>query len=291
MFLTNTKALKNDARITPDPSTGWKMLYESEVKWHEIEMAMIKCEHSAIVNENVVLYNEGVAEYKEKAKKWFAFIRQEFLRYLDKVIDTWVNLQNKVRTWFFDEDAANKRIDKLESDAEVKIPARTAAFLQSGIDFAAKGIRTFKNDVDKSVKLIHDAMKKGKGMSTAQSEYKKAGEYTQDNFLDAIERKAGSGDVPFNANEAKAWLKKAVTFIKNDRINAVKALQYARNAFVKVMNECLKHEDTDADDLSDMRTAINGFRKNVNEYITLINKATNATMSIIKKLKAYGTKK
>lgn len=100
--------LNQERQYSPDASTGFQLLYESEVLWNRYEMDMMCLEHKAIMTNNIKLYNEGVSDFLGKVKRWFQWLGAEFVRYVNKVIDFWSRQTAKFKSWMFNAEKAKK---------------------------------------------------------------------------------------------------------------------------------------------------------------------------------------
>jgi len=295
MFLTEGTKLNTVPAISASPTTGWQMLYESEMAWHKLEMGMTRLEHSAIVREDHSLLQEGVKEFFSKAKKWFQWAGQEFLRYLDKVIDTWVNIQNKIRTWLMNVDDLKKKVN----NKGIKIKASYLAVLGK-----AKTIANSADKIKEFVDKARDDAEKNKSDEATMYQDEKDTKNLMANkgiaqtfagvpgLADLLSAPASETGFGANSNmykdaEAKELtpdvLTEAINFAKDGRVKCIKTLQYARNSFAKIINMGIRNADAESENVKAIKRQSSKVREVLNKWISLINKATNAVISAIGK--------
>jgi hypothetical protein len=109
--------LSESNEVPSDPMYCVQMLMEEEEAWHNLEIAMIKAEHTAIVNEDTMLLEAADDDFKTKARKFFQDFGQQFLRYVDQVINKWTEVQLKIMS-------RTKKLDKLDKILETKMKTK-----------------------------------------------------------------------------------------------------------------------------------------------------------------------
>lgn len=123
MYMSNKKYDENTGYFTEsgldisDPMYMQELLLEEERAWHELEISMIKCEHTAIVSEDSALLEAADDDFKTKARKFFEDFGQQFLRYVDSVINKWTEIQLKIMS-------RTKNLDKMKKYIETKFKNR-----------------------------------------------------------------------------------------------------------------------------------------------------------------------
>jgi len=258
---------------------------------------MTRLEHSAIVREDHSLLQEGVKEFFSKAKKWFQWAGQEFLRYLDKVIDTWTNIQNKIRTMLVNVEDLKKKVNNKLNNIVIK--TTDVHTIKIGMEIAQKS-DNIKKYVDK---CVDEAEKEA---ATSDGNYKKidmksAGnmignnKYDDEDFgrlmgievFDLKDNIVSFSDRPVNSTYHKTvhltgdFLTKAINFAKDGRVKCIKTLQYARNAFAKLINMGIRSADAEKEDVKAIKKVSSKVRETLNKWISIINKATNAVIAAI----------
>jgi len=236
-----------------------------------------------------VLQESFLGDIWVKFKKLGRFLWQEFIRYLNKVIDVWTNLQIKIKSWLFDAEEAKKHT------LNRKIYISEANFAAIQIGMVVVGLsNSIKNAVEDFYDLVTDYDKYNKEdiaedfadrrflrfLVELSKNYRELGPLVNSDML-GYEKKLNTFDEhePITGQD----LNKIINFCKEGRPIAIKTLQYCRNIITKAVNKLIATKEIDNETSKGVeKTSIN-IRKAINKYIMLINKATNAAINAVNK--------
>jgi hypothetical protein len=265
--------------ITADPICGMEIINEAENMWHDLEVGMIKLEHTAIVNEDASLLNEGVKEYFTKAKEFFIKTGNKFLEFIQKVIMKWQEIQMKIQSKLMNVD---KLVDKIKFQGTVELGVSKKI-----IDIAqavAKG-----EVIDKVLNLGTTIAKQ---FETSTGDIDSKAESLMETIKTEAEKISSDGlnlsdnDTTLDLSN-KSEVKRILNFIKNDRPKAIKTLQNAKKQFAKMIKSAVAGAAKECPLIGKFgNQSISVVKKAINSLITIINRVSVIALKVINAAKS-----
>jgi len=96
MFINENTANIYYNEATAEPSYMYEAILEANEAYHDLCMKMVKCEHTAIVNENTSMLAEAEGDFKAKAMDIGKKLLDKFFAFLDRVKTEWSKLWSGV---------------------------------------------------------------------------------------------------------------------------------------------------------------------------------------------------
>ena len=159
MFLNDNTFTEN---VNVTEYDGLNIVVEAQRAFHALEVATMKCEHSAIVTENQDLYNEGIKEYASQAgtkmKELLAKIGEFIARVVNKIKMTILSIgkvkQHKMNVIRNAKTFRTVKIHKAFINFSID-PARILSVDPQTL-IAASGGMGSKDTVDKALKALNE---------------------------------------------------------------------------------------------------------------------------------------
>lgn len=271
MFLTEENKIDNT------PISGYQLLYEHEVAWNNLMSEIAYEEHLSIVNEDSqMLLENKMTEWLGKVKRWFQWMASEFVRYMTKIADWWTKIQARFRAWNLDED-----LKKSLSSKKIEISAKSEFIMQqvlgSGL-LGKKSAELFKNEIDAYLNAVE-----AKKEFSEQDQIPKAFEAWNSKVSPLLQQadQQNDGDKPL----AEKDLVFIVNWIKNDYVEWIKCLTYAKDQVAKSANIGIKAEGSDSTQVNMIKRNVSSMKEKISRVISLVNRAVKACIDAFGKAK------
>jgi len=103
---------------------SYENLLEAQDSIYELEMKMIKCEHVALINEDVVMLEEAENDFKSRIKEIIKKMVSKFLEFIEEVRVKWSKFMANIARRFLDEIVYREMIASVKEEeitAEIDI--------------------------------------------------------------------------------------------------------------------------------------------------------------------------